>query len=125
MITKKKQKILTGIYNNLFSKILSYPSALIYSDFKKETEYELDILGNKIRPDVPTAKKELKEIHLWFMNKLKNNSIEKEDLKECTLKVNIDRKRFLFVPYKVFNFKLVLSSNRKVLSVEKVVKGWL
>ncbi len=125
MITNRKQRLINGIYNNLFSKVLSYPTASIFLNFKVDIDYTVDIIHRTISPDILSSKKVLDDLYDWFGSELDSHSIDKSNILECNLKVKITKSKFLFIPIKVYTFNLTLATDRKVLSTEKVVKGWL
>lgn len=125
MITNKKQRLIKGIYNNLFSKILGYPTASVFSKFEIGVNYEVDMINRTIFPDISSSKKVLNDLYDWFRGELESHSVEKSSIEECNLKVKINESRFLVIPIKVYTLHLTLVTDRKVLSTEKVVKGWL
>ncbi|MBD3363246.1 hypothetical protein GF362_05995 [Candidatus Dojkabacteria bacterium] len=128
MLTKKRQQILKGIFNNFVSKSTGYPTALIYSKLDKEIKYELSILEQTIEPEIELdqkTKKIFNNLYNWLRKEMETRKVDKNNIKNCLIKVNINKERFFFIPYYIYKFEFILETKEKIFQESSTIKGWL
>jgi len=130
MITAKKQKVLNGVANNLFAKTLGYPTALMFSPFKINVNYEMDILKGRIIPHIELSKFEeqtFSKLLKWFNKELVTRKVDRSSIQSCKIHfICKEKKKFLFFfPIREYFFKIYLVSDREQFKKEQTCTWYI